>query len=555
MGASEVELTKTPALMERERLHKTDEADEEERPAVVERLSSHAVEMMDRLRRRGGKITLKTVFEEEVRIQKSKVIEEEAQKMRNMNFMSAALTGLNLFFFIFSLWYFWDTSTRKYDPASWGMFLRLSSSIVIVGQMFLLTTWHKKVLEQQELTWNLIPGTLSFASNCGLWLSEMCVLVLHYPPWIEDFFDSVGSDHYINEKFALIGFCRLYLLFRLLRDTDPAFTRRNEYERTSECDDAGVLQYNYPFLLRSLLNRHPFASVLASFGVTMFALSFTIWVLQREGNADFNELQDAMWYTIVTMTTVGYGQSTVDINTGTKIFANLAAVVGILWWGVIIALVRWKLQLTRRQHHSLVWSKQEMVSDAVQNDAASLIQCFWRFYSEEKLACGIPVLEKWAQKQYLDGFGKSPRGSSVKGTDTMEKIELRMESFQQRLRERISLDIYQLRCSVLLKLQVEAEGRGDPMKQVFTAIEDLRESMVERREMFSLRMDQHVKLMRRQTKDLCEHLRDQHFRRTNGYRHDINEAYRSILHQLNDFQVKDSGGGRANVRRKPSNFV
>ena len=57
MGASEIELTETPALMERERLHKTDEADEEERPVAVERLSSHAVEMMDRLRRRGGKIT------------------------------------------------------------------------------------------------------------------------------------------------------------------------------------------------------------------------------------------------------------------------------------------------------------------------------------------------------------------------------------------------------------------------------------------------------------------------------------------------------------------
>ena len=56
MGASEIELTETPALMERERLHKTDEADEEERPVAVERLSSHAVEMMDRLRRR-GKIT------------------------------------------------------------------------------------------------------------------------------------------------------------------------------------------------------------------------------------------------------------------------------------------------------------------------------------------------------------------------------------------------------------------------------------------------------------------------------------------------------------------
>eukprot|EP00657_Telonema_sp_P-1_P011267 TRINITY_DN6240_c0_g1_i1.p1 TRINITY_DN6240_c0_g1~~TRINITY_DN6240_c0_g1_i1.p1 ORF type:complete len:303 (-),score=96.77 TRINITY_DN6240_c0_g1_i1:74-982(-) len=273
-----------------------------------------------------------------------------------------------------------------------------------------------------------------------MWLSEMCVLVLHYPPWIEDFFDSIGSEHFITEKFALIGFLRLYLWFRILRDTDPAFIRRDDYENTRECDDAGVLQYNFSFLLRSQLNRHPFVSIIASFSITMFALSFTIWVLQRETNPDFNELSDAMWFTIVTMTTVGYGSSTANINTATKVLANVAAVVGILWWGTIIALVRWKLQLTRRQHHSLVWAQQEMVEDLLKNQAAMLIQCFWRFYAEEKAACGIPAKEKWATKQQLEGFGKSPKGTSVRRGEALDKIELRMESFQTRLRAEISLD-------------------------------------------------------------------------------------------------------------------
>jgi len=291
--------------------------------------------------------------------------------------------------------------------------------------------------------------------------------------------------------------------------------------------------------------------VIVSFGVTMFVFSFTIWVLQRESNQEFNKLSDAMWFTIITMTTVGYGQRTSEINTGTKIFANLAAIVGILWWGVIIALVRWKLQLSRRQHHSLVWAKQEMVAEKLQNRAAALIQRFWRFYAAEKEACGIAKEESWAQKQHLDGFGKTPKGSDVKGADILEQIELRMETFHMRVREAISLEIYRLRSALKNQKEVEAEGRGDPMKQVFTAIEDLRETMVDRSEMFGLRTDQHVKLMRQRTKSLCEHLRDQHFRRTNSYRHDINEAYRSILQQLNEIQVRDSGGGRIRRKRNP----
>ena len=180
----------------------------------------------------------------------------------------------------------------------------------------------------------------------------------------------------------------------------------------------------------------------------MFVFSFTIWVLQRESNQDFTQLSEAMWFTIITMTTVGYGQRTSELNVGTKIFANLAAIVGILWWGVIIALVRWKLQLSRRQHHSLVWAKQEMVGEKLQNRAAALIQRFWRFYAAEKEACGINKEERWAQKLHLDGFGKTPRGSDVKGADVLEKIELRMESFHQRVRECISLEIYSLRSAL-----------------------------------------------------------------------------------------------------------
>eukprot|EP00656_Telonema_subtile_P011855 TRINITY_DN15916_c0_g1_i2.p1 TRINITY_DN15916_c0_g1~~TRINITY_DN15916_c0_g1_i2.p1 ORF type:complete len:526 (-),score=171.54 TRINITY_DN15916_c0_g1_i2:261-1838(-) len=483
----------------------------EKKGPQVTRLTAHTVQLITRLRRRGS-FTLGAVMEEEVAMQKNKAVEAEAEKMRKMNFVSAGLTGLNLFFLIFSLWYFWDTSKREYDPASWGVSLRLCSSLVIVGQVVLLTTWHRKVLTQQELIWNLVPGTLSFGRNCGLWLSEICVLVLHYPPWIENFFDAIGSDRFINEKFALIGFLRLYLWFRILKDTDPAFIRRDEYEQTRECDDAGVLQYSFSFLLRSQLNRHPFASVLVSFGVTMFALSFSIWVLQREDNVEFTELGDVMWFTIVTMTTVGYGQNTTDINTGTKILSNVAAIVGILWWGVIIALVRWKLQLSRRQHHSLVWAKQEQVEDRLKNQAAMLIQRFWRFYAAEKEACGIKPQESWATKHPMEGFGQSPRGSPMRGSQALEKAELRLNSFQERLRAEISLEIYQMRCALYLRKQVEAEGRGDPMKQVFSRIEHLRESMTERREMFGLRMDQHVKLMRLRTKSLCDHLRDQHFR-------------------------------------------
>eukprot|EP00658_Telonema_sp_P-2_P023966 TRINITY_DN19612_c0_g1_i2.p1 TRINITY_DN19612_c0_g1~~TRINITY_DN19612_c0_g1_i2.p1 ORF type:complete len:343 (-),score=60.30 TRINITY_DN19612_c0_g1_i2:1080-2108(-) len=305
MGEQAIEMQSKPDPADEQDQHDETQDQPDLYDPAQTRLTVHTAQIIERLRRRNGKITLKTVFEEEIRLQRCKQVEAEAEKLRKMNFGSALLTGLNLFFLIFSLWYFWDEDGRTYDPDSWGVYLRLCSTLVIIGQVVLLTTFHKKVLQQQELVWNLVPGTLSFWRNCGMWLSEMCVLVLHYPPWIENLFDAFGSDSFINEKFALIGFLRLYLWFRILRDTDPAFKRKDEYERTKECDDAGVLTYDFTFLLRSQLNRHPGQTVMVSFGVTMFALSFSIWVIQREDNQDFNQLGDVMWFTMVTMTTAG----------------------------------------------------------------------------------------------------------------------------------------------------------------------------------------------------------------------------------------------------------
>jgi len=478
-------------------------------------------------------------------------VEEHMEQARQMNMLSGVLTCFNMSLFIMALWAFWDPNERKYDPPGGAVVLRLMSSLVILGQMVLLTTWHKLQLVIQELTWNLVPGTLEFSKNCGMWVTEMCVLILHYPPWIEDVFDALGAGNVIDHRFSLVGFCRIYLLFRVLRDTDPAFKRKDEYERTRECEDAGVLVYDYGFLFRSQLNRYPVHSVLLSFGVTLFSLSFSIWVMEREENKAFTYLSDAMWFTIVTMTTVGYGTSR-RYNTVAIILANLAAIIGVLWWGLIIALVRWKLQLTGRQHHSLIWSKQEIVGDQLQNSAAKLIQIYWRWYRKEKKLCGVPVSEKWAVSFSSDkkGFGSGSKYLDVES----EEVQLRMESFHHRCRREISLSIKNMKDALHSQKQLEAEGLGDPMTQVFGAINGMRDETQERREMAEMRLGQHIKLMRGRTRALTEHLRNVHFRRTNGYRAEINESYRNVLAYVDQItQANAAPVGRVRRKKGPIN--
>merc|ERR1719201_559115 len=115
---------------------------------------------MDRMRRRAGKFNLKEFFDEEIKIQRAHIVEAQGARARKMNYGSAVFTVCNMSLFIFSLFSFWDTNVRQYRAPEWGVYLRLLSSFVILGQMVLLTTWHKLQLVQQETIWNLVPGTL-----------------------------------------------------------------------------------------------------------------------------------------------------------------------------------------------------------------------------------------------------------------------------------------------------------------------------------------------------------------------------------------------------------
>jgi len=125
-----------------------------------------------------------------------------------------------------------------------------------------------------------------------------------------------------------------------------------------------------------------------------------------------------------------------------------------------------------------------------------------------------------------------------------------METFQIRCRTAISLGIKNLKDALYHQKQLSAEGRGDPMTQVFSAIEGLRQTTTDRRETAELRLGQHIKLMRGRTKALTEHLRNVHFRRTNQYRTDINESYRNVLQYVDTIQSNQMSAVGGRVRRK-----
>ncbi|MBI2577735.1 MAG: two pore domain potassium channel family protein [Candidatus Wildermuthbacteria bacterium] len=99
--------------------------------------------------------------------------------------------------------------------------------------------------------------------------------------------------------------------------------------------------------LHSLLNRlkeetrkvvYSFEYVTVTFGIIVTIAAFIIWQVERSNGGNITSFGDAMWWAIMTVTTVGYGDVVPSTGEG-RIVASFLAVIGIVLFLLIAAKV------------------------------------------------------------------------------------------------------------------------------------------------------------------------------------------------------------------------
>jgi len=108
--------------------------------------------------------------------------------------------------------------------------------------------------------------------------------------------------------------------------------------------------------------------------------SFVIYLVEKDVNDNFQSLPDALWWGVITLCTVGYGDAVPHTWKG-KLIASLCALLGISFFalpaGILGSGFALKVQQQQRQKH--------MIRRRV--PAASLIQCLWRCYAADENSC------------------------------------------------------------------------------------------------------------------------------------------------------------------------
>ncbi|KAL3313622.1 hypothetical protein Ciccas_007774, partial [Cichlidogyrus casuarinus] len=131
----------------------------------------------------------------------------------------------------------------------------------------------------------------------------------------------------------------------------------------------------------------------------LISCSFFMYLAEKDYNKKIRNYPDALWWGVITLCTVGYGD-TVPTTWAGKIIAAFCAVVGISFFalpaGILGSGFALKVQQNQRQKH--------LIRRRV--PAATLIQCLWRCYAADPESTSVAT---WKMHT------KSPRNATLFG--------------------------------------------------------------------------------------------------------------------------------------------
>merc|ERR1712100_553003 len=124
----------------------------------------------------------------------------------------------------------------------------------------------------------------------------------------------------------------------------------------------------------------PIVVVFQCFVVFFFISVYCFYIVERELVPNVYDFQTTMWFMAVTMTTVGYNAYTPSDILG-RSFAMVGAILAMLILAMTSAILAKFIELQFREQVALGWSHRMEADKLRKNQAAIVIQKFYRMYA------------------------------------------------------------------------------------------------------------------------------------------------------------------------------
>lgn len=181
----------------------------------------------------------------------------------------------------------------------------------------------------------------------------------------------------VNDIFLLIMcLCRTYLIIRAILTLSNFMDTRSQ----RVCAMSGT-SASFMFSVKSLMKKKPYSVLLTSLVVSVALFGFVLRIFERPLSAasgqDFNSINNAFWVTLITMTTVGYGDFFPKSNIG-RFVGILIAFWGVAFVSLFVVTLTNLLLFENGEEKSFILLQRLKSKDALKKEAVNVITAAYR---------------------------------------------------------------------------------------------------------------------------------------------------------------------------------
>ena len=311
------------------------------------------------------------------------------RKTRRFNIQLSTLGVLSIVVYVIQMQVGWNGAV--YEDTTTTEVLKAIVSVLTILLLIRLTMYYRyqRHLEKFRFGFNANFGLGTRWSMYGV---EAVICAIHSPPYAASLM--IFDRPFINELWSMCTFLRLYLLARVVRDHSELYRHRKELvsSRGGKWDEIQLLS-SFSMTIKYLFQERPWLFLTAAYASSILLMSESIYLAERTEQPERFSFSNALWFTGVTMTTVGYGDFAVRAPIA-RFVSFFAALFGLVLSSMIFAAITSKLSPSLYQKFALKFMQDSRIDKVARTVAATIVQLRWRYWRFSRTKHQLPAVTR-----------------------------------------------------------------------------------------------------------------------------------------------------------------